>query len=150
MNKMKLHPRFVLTMLYLMITLGIVACSRQPKYTPPARLGSDVVIEISKLNEGFPSFFTYQMNGKNISFFVVKIGNTVTSFLDACNACYPHKLGYKYENGMIICLYCREKYSMDELAAGYGNCHPIKLPGRIQDGKYLIAVSSLEKNASKF
>jgi len=150
MNEMKLHLRLVLTLFYLIIAMGLIACSRQPKYNYPARLGSDVAIEISKLNAGIPSFFTYQLNGKNINFFVLKNDNAIMSFLDACNACYPHKMGYKYEKGMLVCQYCKEKFSLNEIAVGAGNCHPIKLPGRIQDGRYLIAVLSLEKHAGKF
>jgi len=147
---MKLSLSFILAMLYMLLALGIVACARQPEYAPPLRSGSDIAIEVSKLQEGIPLFLTYHHKEKKISFFVVKIDNTVLSFLDACNACYPHKRGYKYDHGMIVCLYCKEKYLMNEIAAGSGNCYPIKLSGRIQAGRYLIAVLSLEKNANKF
>ena len=150
MDRIKSRFRFIPTMLYLMLALGIVGCARQPEYAPPLLSGSDVAIEVSKLQEGIPLFLTHDHRGKKISFFVVKIDNTVLSFLDACNACYPHKRGYKYDHGMIVCLYCKEKYLINEIAAGSGNCYPIKLPGRIQAGRYLIAVLSLEKNANKF
>jgi uncharacterized membrane protein len=141
---------FFIWMLSLLLALGIYACTRQSEYSPPSRAGSDFSIEISELKSGVPQFFTHHYNRKPISFFVVKTGDGVMSFLDACNTCYRYKKGYKYQDGLLICNYCKEKYRIEQIAVGTGNCHPIKLAGRFKDGKYLIAVSELERYSNRF
>jgi hypothetical protein len=37
-----------------------------------------------------------------------------------------------------------------KLEKGIGNCYPIKIAGRMENGKYLIHRSSLEQEAGKF
>lgn len=127
-----------------------VACAGQPEYGPPPIIGSDVVIEASSLQPGIPVFYTHLFKKKKISFFVVKQGETVMSFLDACNACYLHKRGYKFEQGRVVCRYCNERYPIEQIAEGFGNCYPIRLPGRLEGDRYRIATLSLEKSAGKF
>lgn len=132
------------------LALVVTACAGQPEYGAPPIIGSEVVLETAPLQPGIPVFYTYFHNKKKISFFVVKQGDTVISFLDACNACYPKKRGYKFENGRVICRYCNEKYPIEQIAHGFGNCYPIRLPGRMDGAVYRIAVLSLEKSAGKF
>jgi uncharacterized membrane protein len=136
--------------LLLLLALGVIACARQPEYEPPPKVGHDVVIDISGLKPGAPVFYTHHYKKKKISFFVVKIGDTVMSFLDACNTCYRYRRGYKFENGLLVCLYCKEKYSIEQIAIGTGNCFPIQLAGSVQDGKYRISLSILESKANRF
>jgi uncharacterized membrane protein len=137
--------------LLILLALGVIACARQPEYGPPPRAGSDVIIDISDLKPGIPVFYTHFHKKKKISFFVVKIGeDTVMSFLDACNICYRYKKGYKYQDGLLICNYCKEKYRIEQIAVGTGNCYPIKLAGRLENGKYLISVPALERYSNKF
>lgn len=132
------------------LALLAVACAGQPEYQSPVVAGSDVVVETSILQSGIPVFYTYHFKKKKISFFVVKQGDTVISFLDACNACYPKKRGYKFKDGRVVCQYCNEKYLIEQIAEGFGNCYPIRLPGRLEGGSYRIAILSLEKSAGKF
>lgn len=146
----KLSVRAIFILFFFFLVSVLPACSRQPDYETPVRIGPDVAVDLSKLKDNRPLFFAYHYKGKKINFFIVKIGDTVMSFLDACNSCYPYKRGYIYDNGMLVCRYCNEKYRMDEIATGIGSCYPIKLPGRVQDGRYLISVLILEKNASRF
>jgi energy-coupling factor transporter ATP-binding protein EcfA2 len=88
--------------------------------------------------------------GKSISYFVLKIDNKVSSFLDACASCYTHKQGYRYENGSVTCRYCNMKFPISKLEKGLGGCYPIKIEGRLDKGNYFIPVETLEKMADKF
>jgi uncharacterized membrane protein len=97
-----------------------------------------------------PAFFTFRFQGKIISFFVLKIQGKVVSFLDACASCYPYKRGYRYKDGSVACQNCDVNFSTYQLERGLGSCAPIKIEGRIDDGKYVIAVSTLEGFADKF
>jgi len=134
----------------LFAVLIFAACTSQPRYPAPARIGTDFVVEIASLQLETPRFFTYQYNGKNISFFVMRVNAGVQSYFDACASCYPHKLGYHYENGAVVCRFCNQTFSVNKLDKGLGGCYPIKIEGRVEKGQYLIPVAVLEKESDKF
>ena len=134
------------TSLFLLFT----ACSRQPVYPPPAVSGRDAVVDASALTQEVPQFYTYRYQGKNISYFVIKLNDTVVSFFDACASCYPHKLGYRCEDGAVVCRACGLKFSVSQLEKGIGGCYPIRIAGRTEKGKYLIPLASLEAEAGRF
>ena len=126
------------------------ACSRQPSYQTPLRKGADIVIEIAGLRPDTPEFYTYLFQGKKINFFVCKVQNKVVSFLDACASCYTHKRGYRSDEGKVTCRECGMKFSIHQLEKGLGGCYPIKIEGRVVNGKYLIPVATLEGASDKF
>jgi uncharacterized membrane protein len=128
----------------------LFSCARQPLYPSPQHDGSNVIVDAASLEWEVPRFFTYQYDNKNISFFVIKIDDRVLSFLDACITCYPHKRGYRYEEGVVVCRACNQRFPVYKLEKGIGNCYPIKIAGRMENGKYLIPLSSLEQEAGKF
>jgi uncharacterized membrane protein len=125
------------------------SCSRQTVYPVPSIAGSNVVVDVSALKPEVPQFFTYQYQGKNISFFFVKIDDNILSFFDACVTCYPHKQGYRYEDG-VVCRACNQRFPIYKLEKGIGNCYPIKIAGRVENGKYLIPVATIEAGAKWF
>ena len=148
MIKFHFHAGRILTLFILVVTL--ISCSRQPVYPPPSLSGRDVAIDVSTLKPEIPQFYTYQYNGKNISFFVLKLNERVVSFFDACASCYPHKRGYKYDDDSVVCRACDMRFSVYKLEKGIGGCYPIRLQGRTESGKYLIPLASLEAEAGKF
>jgi len=121
-----------------------------PAYPPPLISGRDAVFEASQLKPEIPQFYTYQYHNKNISFFVLKLNEKVVSFFDACASCYPHKLGYRCEDGSVVCRACGLKFSVYKLEKGLGGCYPIRIEGRTEKGKYLIPLASLEAEAARF
>ena len=126
------------------------ACSNQAAYPSPVHVGPNIVIDISSLEPGVPKFYTYRFQNKKINFFVIKKENKPLSFLDACTSCYPHKQGYRCEDNAIICRYCNVRLPISKLEKGIGNCYPIKIEGKMENGKYMIPVDTLEKEADKF
>jgi len=133
-----------------LILFILSACSRQVSYPSPARIGSDIVIDMSNLELDVPKFYTYRFQDKKVNFFVIKKEGRPISFLDACASCYPHKQGYRCEDDAVICRYCNVRYPLSKLEKGIGNCYPIKIEGRMENGKYVIPVGTLEKAADKF
>jgi uncharacterized membrane protein len=126
------------------------ACSRQVSYPSPVRIGSDIVIDMSSLELEVPKFYTYEVQGKKVNFFVIRMDDKTLSFLDACASCHPHKQGYRCEDNAVICRYCNVRYPLSKLEKGLGNCYPIKIEGRMEKGKYLISADTLAKAADKF
>jgi len=142
--------KVILYFVLLIILLGNMGCSRQPVYSPANQEGANVVIEIASLQPEIPLFFTYKYQQKPISFFVIKVKDNVLSFLDACASCYPHKKGYKYGEGYVTCRACSMKFSVLQLEKGLGGCFPIKIEGKIEKGKYVIPIATLEHSIEKF
>jgi len=126
------------------------ACSRQDSYPSPVRIGPDIVIDMSSLEREVPKFYTYRFHDKKVNFFVIKKEDGPLSFLDACTSCYPHKQGYRCEDNEVICRHCNVRFPISKLEKGIGNCYPIKIEGRMENGKYMIPVDTLEKAADKF
>jgi uncharacterized membrane protein len=139
------------TMIFACLGLSLLnACSNRAVYPEPPRIGTDIVIDTSKLEASVPKFYTFRFHNKNINFFVIKMPDKILSFLDACASCYPHKKGYRYENDAIVCRYCNTKFPINKLEEGLGNCYPIKIEGRMGNGQYLIPAADLEKAAAMF
>ncbi len=136
--------------LFLFFSLFVAACTSQQKYVSPTVVGSAVIVEVSSLPPETPRFFTYQYHNKNINFFVLRMDNGVQSYLDACASCYPHKLGYRCEDGSVVCRACGMRFSVYKLEKGLGGCYPIRIEGRTERGKYIIPLASLEAEAGKF
>lgn len=137
-------------LLFLFLVSCLLSCSRQPVYPKPALKGPEVVIDAARLLPESPVFFTHRYRGKKINFFVVKTGDKVLSFLDACAKCYPSKRGYRVEDGYLACRACEVKYPLSNIVKGFGSCFPIRIEGRLQDREYRIPISRLEEAADKF
>lgn len=133
-----------------LVLMLLASCSRQPSYPTPHQIGSDVVIEVNELQPETPKFYTYRYQGKGINFFVLKVQDKVLAFLDACVTCYPHKQGYRSDDGLVTCRFCTTKFSVFKLEKGIGGCYPIKIDGRIEKGRYRILITTLEAAADKF
>lgn len=136
---------FILAML-----LMCFSCSNQLSYPSAPQIGPNIVIDLTNLPPEVPKFFTYHFHGENINYFILNLHGRVSSFLDACISCYSFKQGYRCENGSIVCRHCNTKFSVYELEKGLGNCYPIKIEGKMENGKYLIPLAVLEADANKF
>jgi uncharacterized membrane protein len=147
--KMTIPPRIVALFLAALVVM-LISCSRQTPYPSAPQNGQDIIIDASLLESGTPKFYTYHFQGKNINYFLLKIDNKVSSFLDACMSCYSRKRGYSYEDGVVTCRSCGVKFPVYKLEKGIGGCYPIKFEGRMDKGVYRIPVATLEKMADKF
>ena len=137
--------------IYIVAAVVLVAsCSRQPSYPPPPLSGTEVSIPVSSLQPEVPHFFSYEVNGKRVNFFVVRLNDKILSFLDACVTCYPKKKGYEDRNGYVVCRACETSYSLYKLEKGIGGCYPIKIEGRTENGNYRIPISTLVNSANRF
>jgi uncharacterized membrane protein len=136
---------------FILATLLIcLSCSKQQSYPAAPQIGSNIVIDVTSLPLEVPTFFTYHFQGKNINYFILNLQGSVSSFLDACTSCYSFKQGYRCENGSIVCRHCDLKFSVYKLKQGLGSCFPIKIEGKMENGKYLIPLALLQAETSKF
>jgi uncharacterized membrane protein len=151
---MKIHRILMTSFLPVIISAILLimssSCSEQPGYPAPVQAGEDLAIDVISLKPEIPVFYTYRYKNRLISFFVLKSGDKVLSFLDACATCYIHKRGYEYKDNVVTCRYCGTQYPIPKLEKGLGGCYPIRIEGRMENGKYLIPVARLEAAVDKF
>lgn len=133
------------------IAFTIISCSRMPAYErAPLNNAGDVAINIKTLKGKVPVFYTYDFDGRRIDFFLIKVNGNVQSYFDACAMCYHKKLGYRVEGNEIVCRACNLRYTADELKTGLGSCHPIPLPGRTENGTYIITKEAIKTGLKYF
>ncbi len=128
----------------------LLSCARKPVYPVAHADSSGVRISLEELSDGRPVFHTFYNGSRGINYFVVRLGESVESYFDACGKCYPKRLGYRFEGGRLSCRTCDIKYPLDNLKDGIGSCYPIKLPGRIESGFYLIDKKEILAGAKYF
>ncbi len=137
--------RFFITC-FIILFVFISSCrSKAAIYDPPHVKEAEIVINTETLMNEVPEFFSYNFNGRNLNFFVLKIGNSVESYIDACAKCYSYKKGYSVEDSYIKCNYCNVRYPIDSLKEGVGGCHPIILEGKLNGNEYIILIEDLKK-----
>jgi uncharacterized membrane protein len=143
--------RLMMFALFLVTALMMCpSCSHQPSYPSAPQSAQDIIIDMEGLQPEVPKFYTYHFQGKNISYFLIKIDNKVSSYLDACASCYPHKQGYRCDDGSVTCRYCGMKFSIFQLEKGIGGCYPIKIDGRLEQREYRISRKIFEDAVDKF
>jgi len=142
-------PRSLKALAVLLLVLALASCARKPEYTKAPASGGQIRIPIGDLGDGMPVFHSIENGGTTIDYFVVMVNGTVESYFDACAKCYPNKLGYRTEGGDLVCAYCGQRFSMDELK-GFGSCHPIPIKGRREGDTYVINRDDLIQGALYF
>jgi uncharacterized membrane protein len=121
--------------LFLAAVLILASCGRPTDAVPAS--GDEVKVETASLKDSEPVFMSYAHGGRQVRFFVVKVGGRVQSYFDACMKCYPRKLGYRSDKGRLFCRACDEWYPAERLE-GVGSCYPIRLEGKAVGGHYVI------------
>ncbi len=132
----------------IIILLISFACGKKQGY-PLAGKGDVIKIQMRELKDSRPLFMSYIHEGKRIDFFAVKTNGAVRSFFDACMKCYPKGLGYRPNEGKLVCRACNIGYPMDGLK-GVGSCYPIELAGRTEGTEYLIEKEAIIKGDRYF
>lgn len=139
-----------ISLILLVLSIAFISCSRKPAHERPLVKENTVVVNTGELKPGIPRFFTWKHDHKNINFFLLKVDGNTSAYLDACVSCYSARLGYRFEDGYLVCNYCKMRYSVPEIGKGLGNCFPIKLEAKEEEGKLKLPLSELEKHASRF
>lgn len=138
------------TLYIVLVMLLLSSCSRTTSYSEAPRAGQEIVVDVAGFSQEIPRYFTYSYKGKNINYFIVRSGDKVLGFLDACASCFPQKKGYSFDRGYFICRACNVRYSVSEIEKGIGGCFPIRISGELRGQKFVIPASTLEAAVDKF
>jgi hypothetical protein len=121
------------------------------QYTALMAENGEVKVPLSAFQGGAASYFVYNANGMDIKFFVLKASDgTVRIALDACQACYHAKLGYRQNGDTLVCNNCGMGFKSTDVGHVAGGCSPIPLRNS-QDGKMLVVkAKDLEESVKYF
>lgn len=120
-------------------------------YAAVKAANGEVNVPIDGLAAGAANYYVFPANGKEIKFFVLKASDgTVRVALDACNACYHAKLGYRHDGETMVCNNCGMGFKSSDIGKVSGGCNPVPVQN-VQDGKTLtVKASDLEAGAKYF
>lgn len=98
----------------------------------------EVTIPLNKVNDGKAHYFSFEEQGKEIHFFVLKSRDgVIRAAFDACDVCFPAKKGYSQEGDFMICNNCGRKFHATRINEVQGGCNPAPL-NRIIKGDFLV------------
>lgn len=125
--------------------------NRHVQYTPVTAENGMVKVQLSALQGNAASYFVYKANGVDLKFLALRASDgTVRVSLDACQACYHAKLGYRQNGDTLVCNNCGMGFKSSDVGRISGGCSPIPLKNS-QDGKTLtVRAKDLEEGVKYF
>ena len=152
----KLHVALAAAALIVVAIIAAVVVMNRGGGSPAAATtasspAGNVTMPIAQVNDGKAHFYTYDANGTTVKYFVLASKDgTVRAALDACEVCYPKKLGYHQVGDYMQCNNCGKKFRSDQINVVTGGCNPIPLTRSVTGSTLTIAASSLQAGAQYF
>jgi uncharacterized membrane protein len=115
--------------------------------------GSDVLfLNVNNLGRGDAETFCFRDSDGGKVRFVLARGSDgrIRTVLDACGQCYRYGMGYKLAGHELICRYCGNQYSINNMTSGKASCVPIGLRFEEHGGVVRIQVADLRENRDYF
>ncbi len=122
-----------------------------PAEATTASTGGNVTLAMAKIGDGKAHFYTYDANGVQVKYFVMKSsdGKFRIAF-DGCEVCYPYKKGYHQEGDQMVCNNCGRRFDSVNINVITGGCNPIPVEKTEQGGNLVIASTALQAGAKYF
>lgn len=127
------------------IAVLAASCNQRPGHGFVAAHDGKITVDVSELKVGSPAFFSTELDGCKVDFFLVRTDGEIRSYLDACRKCYIYGKGYEAMEGYVVCGFCNVKYPVDEIASGIGSCVPVYLKGRSENGSWVILREDMDE-----
>lgn len=116
-----------------------------------AAVNGTVTIPVADVDDGQAHFYTYDADGKDVKFFVLKSRDgIIRAAFDACDVCFGEKKGYSQEGDFMICNNCGQRFHSSRINEVRGGCNPSPLH-RNDDGRNVtISANDLKDGARYF
>jgi uncharacterized membrane protein len=106
---------------------------------------NEVQIATSKIDDGKAHFYTYDSNGVQVRFFVLKSSDGVLrAAFDTCDTCYREKKGYRQEGDDMVCNNCGLKFASNRINEQKGGCNPAPLDRRVEGDNLYININDIK------
>ena len=110
-----------------------------------------IVIDVSGLPNSSSRHYRYREGGQVIKFFVVRDGQgVIRAALDACETCWKAGQGYKFKDGVMVCVQCGQKFPLGKIGLASGGCNPHPFPYKMENDSVMIAARELLLEANFF
>jgi hypothetical protein len=110
-----------------------------------------VRLPVSTFDDNKAHFYTYMANGQPVEFFVVKSQDGVIhAAFNACDVCFPAKLGYHQEGDEMVCNNCGRRFPIDQINQVHGGCNPASLERTTLGDMLIIPGTDLAQGLSFF
>jgi uncharacterized membrane protein len=125
--------------------------SESDRYTRLASNHDEIRIDINQVNDGQAHYFSHQVGGEKVSFFVVKsVDGVMRAAFDACDVCYREKKGYRQDGMFMVCNNCDQRFRTDLVNEVKGGCNPAPLNRRVDGNEIVIKTADIAKGGWYF
>ncbi len=103
-----------------------------------------VSIPLSRISDGKAHHFSFEDQGVELKFFVVKSSDgVIRAAFDACDVCFREKKGYSQDKDFMVCNNCGMRFHSSRINEVEGGCNPSPLARKIDADSLVIATSDL-------
>ncbi|MFP5221724.1 MAG: DUF2318 domain-containing protein [Acidobacteriota bacterium] len=96
-------------------------------------------------------FYKFDADGVTVKYFLIKAPDgSVRAALDACDACYPEKKGYKQAGEFMICQNCGMKFHVSRVSMVKGGCNPHPVASKVEGDDVVITKAELASGVKYF
>lgn len=111
----------------------------------------ELSIPISDVNDGQAHYYSIDMDGKEIRFFVVRSKDgIIRAAFDACDVCYRSNKGYSQQGDFMICNNCGMRFHSTRINVVNGGCNPSPLERETKGDKLVISLEAVRSGAMYF
>ena len=119
--------------------------------TETVAVGGKVKIPLQDLAGGDARFYTYDVAGVPVKFFVLKSSDgEYRAAFDASKECGPFKKGFRQEGSDLVCNKCGQKYAFTSINVRSGACNPSSIERKVSGQDLVLKAADLEKGAQYF
>ena len=116
----------------------------------PVRDGA-VRLPVSTFDDGQARWYTYQADGVDIQFFVLKSSDgVIRAAFNACDVCFLDKKGYRQEGDEMVCNNCGQRFPSVLVNEVRGGCNPSPLTRTVEGDEVVILVEDILSGARYF
>ncbi|MFW5501072.1 MULTISPECIES: DUF2318 domain-containing protein [unclassified Maridesulfovibrio] len=111
----------------------------------------ELSIPISEVNDGQAHYYSVNLDGKEIRYFVVRSKDgIIRAAFDACDVCYRSKKGYSQQGDFMVCNNCGMRFHSTRINVVNGGCNPSPLARETKDDKLVISLDAVRSGAMYF
>ncbi|NDV25453.1 DUF2318 domain-containing protein [Desulfovibrio sp. JC010] len=111
----------------------------------------ELSIPVAEVNDGEAHYYSIEMDGKEIRFFVVRSKDgIIRAAFDACDVCYRSKQGYSQQGDFMVCNNCGMRFHSTRINVVKGGCNPSPLERRTEGDKLFISLDAVRSGAKYF
>lgn len=108
-------------------------------------------IPVNSVNDGQAHYFTYNNNGQEIKFFILKSRDgIIRAAFDACDVCFPNKKGYTQSGEFMVCNNCGQRFHSSKINVIQGGCNPAPVRRTVKDDQLVITAADIITGARYF